>query len=80
MRTVTKVSADVDSLRFGYWDMDAEEFVPIDALQADELRLAMATLDCSEQLLDALAMFAANISQVVGDDLRSIWSRLNELA
>lgn len=76
MKTVTKVSADVDGLLFGYWDTVTAQFIPVDAQQEDELKRAASDLQCSEELLDALATFAANISQMVGDDLRSIWRQV----
>ncbi len=78
MRVIKKVHADVDSLQFGYWDMETEKFVPINAERQGELMGAASALGCTEGLLDALAMFAANISEMVGDDLRSIWRRLDE--
>jgi len=79
MRMQTKVVADIDSLQFGYWDMETEEFIPINAEYADELKKAAAKLGCTEELLDALTIFAASIVEVVGSDLRSIWTRLNDM-
>lgn len=38
MRTTIKVKAEIDSLQFGYWDMDTEQFVPVDAQMANELQ------------------------------------------
>ena len=47
MRTITKVEAQVDDRQFGYWDMDTEQFVPVDAQHADELKRAVAKLGVS---------------------------------
>lgn len=74
MKTETRVRANVDTLQFGYWDMETEEFVPIDAEKTESLKKAALALGCSEQLLDALAMFACSIAASVGDDLRDVWA------
>lgn len=76
MKTEMSVWANVDELQFGYWDMKTEEFVPIDAEKAESLKKAALALGCSERLLDALAMFACSIAQMVGDDLRDVWQKL----
>jgi len=79
MKTQRKVTANVDQLQFGYWDMEIEEFVPIDAQYVDQVQKAITELGCTEGLLDALAMFAANIVEMIGDDLRDIWARLDNI-
>ena len=76
MKTTTRIKADVDNLQFGYWNMEAEEFVPISGMTTHELEITAASFRCSELLLDALMMFADTISEVVGSDLRDIWHRL----
>ncbi len=79
MKTETRVWANVDKLQFGYWDIETEEFVPIDAEKTKSLKDAALALECSEQLLDALAMFASFIAQMVGDDLRDVWSAVERV-
>ena len=78
METQRKVIALVDSLQFGYWDMEDEEFVPIDEYTV-HVNKGVASLGCSEALLIALSMFAEAISETVGADLRDIWARLDSM-
>lgn len=79
MKTIARITANIDHLQFGYWDMDTEEFVPVDAQHVDELQQAVSKLGTTEELLDALAIFAANISGSIGEDLRDIWKRLDDI-
>ena len=75
VRTV-KTVAGTDSLVFGYWDNDTEEFVSLTGMSHGEAQAAAIKLECSELLLDALVMFAASISEVVGTDLKDIWKKV----
>ncbi len=79
MKTATKITANIDELQFGYWDMDTERFVPVDAQYVDKLQKAVTKLGVPEELIDALALFAANITSAVRDDLEDIWKRLDRV-
>jgi len=78
MKTKMTITADIDRLQFGYWDCERGLFVPVNAEEVDELKQAASALECSEALVDALAMFAANIAEMVSGDLKDVWCRLDE--
>ena len=73
MRTVKKFETNIDDLQFGYWDVESEEFVPINSMSDAELNQAARLLGCTSLLLDALMIFSANISESVSGDLEDIW-------
>lgn len=77
MKTVTQIKANVDNLQFGYWDLETQEFIPIDGMSAAEMQAAAEKLECSELLLDALVMFAASISEMLKSDLVDIWKKVS---
>lgn len=73
MRTVKRIETNIDDLQFGYWDMEGEEFIPIDGMTEEEMSQAAKLLGCSVLMLDALIMFSANVSESVAGDLKDIW-------
>ena len=73
MRTVKKVEANIDGLAFGYWDMEGEEFIPINGMSEAELEQAALLLGCSALLLDALTIFSDSVRESVAGDLKDIW-------
>ena len=79
MKVERKVVTAVGSLIFGYWDADAEEFIPVDIAQSDSLKQAVKALSCSEELVDALGTFASLIAELVAEDLLDIWRRLDAI-
>jgi hypothetical protein len=79
MKTRTTIETRIEELQFGYWDIEAEEFIPIDTSKAIDVEAAAVALSCSERLLDALGIFVENIKGTVGLDLCDIWERLDRL-
>jgi len=79
MKTETKVIADIDSLKFGYWNPEDEDFMPVDVTDARALKQAAEALGCSERLLDAIGTLANAISESISGDLKDIWKRLDEI-
>ena len=73
MRTVKKIETNIDDLQFGYWDMESEEFVPINGMSDAELNQAARLLGCTPLLLDALMVFNDSISESIAGDLKDIW-------
>jgi len=76
--TTTKIETRIDSLQFGYWDMEDEEFVPFSSMVEEKLDEAAKLLGCTPLLLDALAMLTESICESVAADLADIWERLEE--
>ena len=72
-----RIKSETRNLQFGWWDMEAEEFIPIEGMSDEERNQAGELLGCSPVLLDALAMFAETITELVGGDLCDIWKRLD---
>jgi hypothetical protein len=77
MRTVKKVETNIDDLAFGYWDMEGEEFIPINGMSEAELDQAAKLLGCTKLLLDSLMMFSDSIRDSVAGDLKDIWRRVD---
>lgn len=75
--TTVTITSETQDLQFGYWDMEGEEFIPIEGMNDEERQRAAELLGCSPVLLDALEMFAETIADRVGMDLRDIWKRLD---
>ena len=74
MKTVRseKIVAEIDSLEFGYWDSDAEDFIT----DADEVK---AYLGLSDRAYDSISMFIDDIKEKLGKDLQDIWELLEML-
>ena len=72
-----KIESATQSLQFGYWKMETEEFIPIAGMDDEERKQAAELLGCSPVLVDALEMFAETVVDLVGLDLRDIWKRLD---
>ena len=79
MKTKTRVAADIDSLEFGYWDPETEDFIPVDVTNVDQLKQAAAALECSERLIDTIGTLTASISELISSDLKDIWERLDRI-
>jgi len=81
MRTeiTTRIEMATQEIRFGYWDMAREKFIPLYGLNEDESMEAATKLGVSELLLDSLTVFADTIAELVGRDLVSIWERLDRI-
>lgn len=79
MKTViTKtIDANIQSLTFGYWDNETEEFVPVD--ESTKIEVVAAYLGCTKELVYALWTFAEGIRDLLVDDLVDIWQRLDRI-
>ena len=78
MKTEIKTIAETDRLVFGYWNTDKDEFIDLSNLTADEGLEIAEKFGCNPLLIDALNMFAADIADAVGEDLKDIWKRINK--
>ena len=78
MRTVKKIETNIDDLRFGYWDVEGEEFIPVNGMTNEELSQAAKLLGCSPLMLDALMMFSDGIREAVAIDLKDIWRMVDK--
>lgn len=76
-QVTVRIKSNTQGLQFGYWDMEAEEFVPISGMSDEERQQAAELLGCSSVLLDALDMLAHDIAVKVCGDLNDIWERLD---
>jgi len=72
-----RIKSETRNLQFGYWDMEAEEFIPIAGMSDEERKQAAELFGCSPTLVDALDMLAETIAETVGGDLHDIWKRLD---
>lgn len=76
MHTKTVVKTNTEKLRFGFWDEKNDTFVTLDDCDKKE---ALSYLGINPNMLDALNMFAGEIVDLVGTDLKSIWERIDKL-
>jgi len=78
MKTVIteRIDTYTDQLRFGYWDEEGEEFVPLTEQNAEGLAME---LGCTVEMIEALRAFTVFIVDAVSTDLRNIWKRLDKL-
>ena len=73
MRTVKTIETAIDDLKFGYWDVEGEEFIPINEMTDAELNQAATLLGCSPLMLDALMLFSDSVRDSIAGDLKDIW-------
>lgn len=78
MRTVKKVETSIDDLQFGYWDVEDEEFIPIDGMTEKEMGHAAKLLGCSPLMLDALLLFSNSVRDSIAGDLKDIWRMVDK--
>ena len=78
MRTVKKIETNIDDLAFGCWDMESEEFFPINGMTDEELNQAAKLLGCSPLMLNALMMFSDSVRDSVAGDLKDIWRMVDK--
>ena len=78
MRTVKKIETNIDDLAFGYWDMESEEFFPINGMTDEELNQAAKLLGCSPLMLNALMMFSDSLTEAIAGDLKDIWRMVDK--
>jgi len=57
----TKYDSDFSELQFGFWDEEAEEFIPLDG-SAEMFNIISEKTGLSRTVLDCLQMFAADIN------------------
>lgn len=74
MKTINKIEANVDELELMV--MEGEQIEIVDELEEGE---ATKLLKCSPETMDTLLMLVADIKQLIGDDLKDIWERLDKL-
>lgn len=77
MKTVVtkRILANVQDVQFGYWDNEAEEFIPItdDTVMGD----AASRLKCSPELIEAILFLVEHLTSSIHADLTDIWKRLD---
>ena len=73
MRTVKTIETNIDDLQFGYWDVEGEEFIPINGMTDAEMSQAAKLLGCSPLMLDALMLFGESVRDSIAGDLKDIW-------
>lgn len=78
METVTRIRTETEKVKFGYWDSELEEFVPIDAAKVASLKAAVEHFDCSEELVGALDAMFERLIEAICTDLEDIWKRLDQ--
>lgn len=76
MRTKAVIETNTENLRFGFWDEENDTFVDLKDCDKEE---ALNHLGINSHMLDALNMFADEIVDLIGSDLRSIWKRMDKL-
>ena len=76
MRTEINVVTETDRIVFGYWDEEGDTFVSMSNPSTEEKAAIAEMFGCTPLLVDALIMFAADINQAVGEDLKDIWKKL----
>ena len=79
MRTRTTVTTETESLQFGYWDPETEEFIPIDVGKQADIDLAAEALGCSKVLVETLGVLVESATELIAQDLSDIWKRLDKL-
>lgn len=77
METTKRTMTEVSNIKFGYWDADADKFVPLECTN-ETLSMAAKKLNCSTELLEAIDMFVAVVKDHISADLISIWERLDK--
>lgn len=70
-----RISAEVDKLRFGYWDTEAEEFIPIES--TEECEEIARRWGVNVEMIYALQMLIGDVHDMVRKDLGDIWKRLD---
>jgi len=74
-----RITATTDDLSFGYYCAAEDKWVEVDAGSQTSIDDAAEALRCPSELVEAIALFADDISQKVGGDLRDIWLRLDSM-
>jgi hypothetical protein len=77
MKSEVKITSEVDSVHFGWWDDKNEAFISLG--DEDAVRDFLKRSDYRTRLIDAINMLAADISEKVGDDLKDIWKRQDDI-
>ena len=75
----TKIICEVDDLVFGWYEPETEEFHIIEDVEDEETQDLIKRDDFRERLLEALEMYNESVREVFGEDLRSIWKRLDRI-
>lgn len=78
METVMRIKTEVEEVRFGFWDPEEDDFVPIDTTKVADLKAAVEHFNCSEEIVEALGAMFERLIEAVADDLETIWKRLDE--
>lgn len=78
MKTMVKttIESNIQKLKFGIWNEELEEFIPLDALNEQE---ASELLKAEGALVQTLVMFAEDLRMNLHQDLSDIWSRLDKM-
>lgn len=77
MKSEVKINAEIDSLTFRWWDDTAEDFIPLNDDEA--IKAFLKRRDYRAKLIDAINMLAGDISEKVGEDLKDVWKRLDDI-
>ena len=65
-----KIVSHTLRVTFGYWDDESDDYVPI---SEDNKAEVAHILGCSVQMVDALSLFACNLTTAIHEDLVDIW-------
>jgi hypothetical protein len=77
MKSEVNITSEVDSVQFGWWDDKNEDFIPLN--DEDAVRDFLKHSDYRSRLIDAINMLAADIAEKVGEDLKDIWKRQDDI-
>lgn len=73
------ITAEVEGIRFGYWNDTADNFIEVDPADSDSLGAASKSLGCSVELVEAIATSLNTLSEAIHRDFLDIWNRLDEM-
>ena len=81
MRTIvkSKIASQVEDLAFSYFDLESEEVMEVEEGDAAAIATAAVKLQCSPELVAALADLVAFAAGEMHADLVDIWKRLDTL-
>lgn len=77
MREIKKLEMEIDDLKFGLWDEDAQAKVT----DPDDMAAMLECVDVDDAnrlMLDSLSMFCADLKEQLQADLGTLWDEIQK--
>jgi hypothetical protein len=79
MKTTTVIESETENLCFYLWDDEKDEMIEVEEMSDEEIDKILKRPEIMKLLLKSLLDLVREIRSTVGEDVKEIWKRMDEI-